>query len=96
MAGARFTWGFLAGFVVVLAGAAALSEAAPPVHAALQVLAAPGVALSLPVVNLVPSPVWAVGCIAVLNGVVYGTAAALVFRGRGRRGRHARPLRRGR
>lgn len=95
MSGVRvFTWGFLAGFVMVLAGAAALPAAPPSVHAAIQVLAAPGVALSLPVINLVPSPVWAVGCIAVLNGAVYGTAAALVFRGRGRRGRDAKSLRR--
>lgn len=95
MSGTRvFTWGFLAGFVMVLAGAAALPAATPSVHAAIQVLAAPGVALSLPVINLVPSPVWAVGCIAVLNGAVYGTAAALVFRGRGKRRRDAKSLRR--
>ena len=88
MSGTRvFTWGFLAGFAAVLAGAAALPAAPPSVHAAIQFLATPGVILSLPVINLVPSPVWAVGCIAVLNGVVYGTAAALVLRGRGRRGR---------
>lgn len=93
MSGARvFTWGFLAGFAVVLAGATVLPAAVPQIHAAIQVLATPGVVLSLPVVNLVPSPVWAVGCIAVLNGVVYGTAAALVFRGRRRRGRDVPPL----
>lgn len=95
MSGARvFAWGFLAGFVVVMAGATALPAAVPRIHAVIQVLAAPGVALSLPVVNLVPSPVWAVGCIAVLNGFVYGTAAALVFRRRGRRGRGVPSLRR--
>ena len=95
MSGARvFTWGFLAGFAAVLAGAAALPAATPQIHAAIQFLATPGVILSLPVVNLVPSPVWAVGCIAVLNGVAYGTAGARVLRRRGRRGREAKSLRR--
>lgn len=95
MSGARvFTWGFPVGFVVVLAGATALPAAVPQIHTAIEVLAAPGVVLSLPLVNLVRSPVWAVGCIAVLNGVVYGTAAALVFRRRGKRGRGVPPLRR--
>ena len=75
-----FITGFLAGFVLVLAGTPLLPDPAPNMRAILEVLAAPGVILSLPVINLVQSPVWAVGCIGVLNGVVYGMAGSLIFR----------------
>ena len=37
-----------------------------------QVFATPGVVLSLPLHNLVPHPVWAVGVISVSNGIAWG------------------------
>ena len=67
---------FVTGFIVVLFGTPNVDA---DMRAILDVLATPGVLLSLPIVNAVPSPLWAVGSIGVLNGIVYGLVALLVF-----------------
>ena len=46
-------------------------------HTLAQTLGSPGVLVSLPLHNLIQHPVWAVGCIATANGIIYG----LIFMG---------------
>ena len=64
------------GFIVVLFGT---PDVDADIRAILEILATPGVLLSLPIVNAVQSPLWAVGSIGVLNGIAYGLVALLVF-----------------
>ena len=47
------------------------------VQIALQIFSIPGVIFSLPILNLVASPLWAIGVIGILNGVTYGFSAWL-------------------
>ena len=47
---------------------------------ALQIYSIPGVIVSLPILNLVASPWWAIGVIGILNGAAYGFSAWLIAR----------------
>lgn len=76
--GVLFFWiAFPIGAVLTMLNARFLSEF---VQFALQILAAPGVIVSLPVLNLIASPWWAVGVISILNGAAYGFSAWLIAR----------------
>ncbi len=50
------------------------------VQFALEIFSTPGVIVSLPILNLVASPWWAVGVIGILNGAAYGFSAWLITR----------------
>ncbi len=76
-----FALGFLIGFVPLPLGML-IAGFLPGIRAATDILVVPGVILSLPFLNLVASPVWAIGCIAVFNGVAYGLVALLIRRWR--------------
>ncbi|MCY4384411.1 MAG: hypothetical protein OXE44_14805 [Nitrospinae bacterium] len=50
------------------------------VQFALQIFSTPGVIVSLPILNLVASPWWAISVIGILNGGAYGFSAWLIAR----------------
>ena len=70
-----FWIGFAVGAILAALNARFLSGF---VQFTLQIFSIPGVIVSLPILNLVASPWWAIGVIGTLNGAAYGFSAWLI------------------
>lgn len=75
-----FWAGFAAGAVLPLLKTGSRPDGFPLLGAALEILSAPGVILSLPLHNLVERPWWAIAVITVMNAFFYGAAIGLLAR----------------
>lgn len=82
----RFVIGFTIGVIIIGLGMSFIVEI-PFIGAYLytiaQALASPGVIVSLPLHNLIRHPMWAVGCIATVNGLIYGLIFMAIAKTRG-------------
>ena len=76
-----FLVGFTSGALIIGVGMSFIFEI-PAIGAYLhpisQALGLPGMLVSLPLHNLIQHPVWAVGCIATVNGILYGLVFMVV------------------